>query len=446
MKKEKYWKEKQKEEKYLGSETEINNHSSDNWKNLLVWGDNQIVMPVLLKKFQNAINLIYIDPPFATGTDFSIKFKLNENELGEEPNVIENLAYNDSWGKDLSSYLQLMYERFILMRDLLSDNGLIYVHFDYRAIHYIKLIMDEIFGRNNFRNEIIWCYAGGGIPSSDFPRKHDSILRYSKTEKYSYNVEYRPYKETTLKIGGGRHSLTSGGGALREQGTPINDWWTDIKRVTSYQKEWVAYPTQKPEALLERIIKTSSKEGDLVADFYCGSGTTAIAAEKLNRRWILTDLSKFAIHITRKRLLHLQNNTNDDHDLCRPSEIQHLEKNKIFELKHDSNNVILRYRMKNNTVVVQLEKLILSNLDQIPEKIRANIKDPTEYIDYWAIDFEYQGDIFHTMWYSFRTAHDKQLNLNTSYTYNSAGQKKIIVKVIDVLGNEYNQVLMVEVA
>ncbi len=418
----------------------------DKWRNRLIWGDNKDIMASLLEQgYRGKIDLIYVDPPFATGGDFSIKFRLGENEVNQEPKVIENVAYNDSWGKDLNLYLQMIYERFFLMRELLSDNGLIYAHFDYRAIHYVKLIMDEIFGRANFRNEIIWCFAGGGIPSSDFPRKHDSILRYSKTDNYCYNVEYRPYKETTLKIGGGRHSLTSGGGALREEGTPINDWWTDIKRVTSYQKEWVPYPTQKPEALLERIIKTSSREEDLVADFFCGSGTTGIVAEKLNRRWILTDLSKSAIHTTRKRLLNLHSNNNEFREPCRPFEIQHLENNQKSDTNISTNNATINYKVKDKTISIQLENFIFANLDHISEKIREKITDCTEYIDYWTIDFEYQDDIFHDIWYSFRTTRDKSLELQASYTYESSGRRRIAVKVIDVLGNECNQVITADI-
>jgi hypothetical protein len=167
--------------------------------------------------------------------------------------------------------------------------------------------MDKIFGYDNFRNEIIYCYGGGGIPKRDFPRKHDNILRYTKDcEAYeTFNTEYRPYGDWT-KAHQPRHSLTAGGTALdTERGTPLNDWWNDITHLTSYQKEWVGYPTQKPEQLIERIIKISTKEGDVVADFFVGGGTTPAVAQRLGRRWIASDISRIAVEVTKGRILRL---------------------------------------------------------------------------------------------------------------------------------------------
>ena len=290
------------------------------WSNRLIWGDNLYVLSSLLKNYSGKLDLIYIDPPFATGNNFTYSIK-----VGKKRKKTKKLAYQDSWGKDLSTYLQFIYDRLFLMKRLLSDSGLIYVHLDHHMSPYIKIILDEIFGVEQFRNEIIWCYGGGGIPKLDFPRKHDTIFRYSKTNSYTYNVEYRPYKETTTKVGGGRHSLTSGGGKLRKEGTPINDWWSDIKRVTSYKAEWVPYPTQKPRDLIERIIRTSTNEGDLVADFFGGSGTTAVAAEKLGRRWILSDISEYSLLTTQKRLFKLNNPNNKGDCTLRPFKLQSLK-------------------------------------------------------------------------------------------------------------------------
>ena len=298
------------------------------WKNLLIWGDNKLAMSSLLQginingetiNLRGKIKLIYIDPPFATGADFSFKVPMPEswkdlmpkNEIVKSPSIMEELAYRDMWGgrtpeERIASYLNYMYERLILMKELLANDGSIYVHLDYRMVHYVKLMMDEIFGRENFRNEIVWCYAGGAIPPNDFPRKHEIILRYTKTDKYIFNVQYRPYGEWTKRFEP-RHSLTTGGEKLREEGTPVNDWWDDFNKLTSYQSEWLGFPTQKPEKLLERIILASSNEGDIVADFFCGSGTLAAVAEKLGRRWVCCDMSKYAIHVTRKRLLDIEN-------------------------------------------------------------------------------------------------------------------------------------------
>jgi len=285
------------------------------WKNSLIWGDNKLAMLSLLRgdaknnipSMAGKINLIYIDPPFFTGADFSFKVKVGDEEISKEPSILEEKAYRDTWRGGMATYLKYMYERLVLMRELLAENGSIYVHCDWHVSHYLKAMMDnDIFGPENFRNEVVWCYAGGGISKRDFPNKHDIILRYTKSEGYTFNIQYRPYGDWTKRFDQ-RHSLTTGGKELRKEGTPIDDWWADFNKLTSYQDEWIGFPTQKPEDLLKRIILASSNPGDIIADFFCGSGTTLAVAEKLGRRWIGSDLSKYAVHITRKRLLDIHN-------------------------------------------------------------------------------------------------------------------------------------------
>jgi len=234
---------------------------------------------------------------------------------------LEEKAYRDTWGKGLNSYLQMMDERLILMRDLLAENGSIYVHLDWHVGHYVKVMMDEIFGAENFRNEIVWWYKSSVHPQKDFQRFHDVILRYSKTDSYIYNMQYDPYSKATIR----RFDKVDGEGKrykevmkrgkrfivyMKDQGLPAGDVW-DLPFVIGTSQENLPFPTQKPEALLKRIILASSNPGDLVADFFCGSGTTLAVAEKLGRRWIGCDLSKFAIQGTRKRLLNIHNS----HDL-----------------------------------------------------------------------------------------------------------------------------------
>ena len=257
--------------------------------NRLFWGDNLHVMRMLPS---NSIDLIYIDPPFFSGRNYNVIFG-DQNEVR---------SFTDIWEGGMPGYLIWFNARLLEMKRLLKKTGTIYVHLDWHASHYVKIEMDKIFGYDNFRNEIVWCYAGGGIPKKDYPRKHDSILRYTKSDEYTFNVEYKPYAPTTLRIP--RHSLTSGGGKLREEGTPVNDWWSDLLRLTSYQKdEWIGYPTQKPVSLVERIIRTSSKLNDVVADFFCGGGTTPAVAQRLGRRWIACDQSRIAVAVTMDRLL-----------------------------------------------------------------------------------------------------------------------------------------------
>jgi len=293
------------------------NYAKDS-KNSLIWGDNKLAMLSLLRgdpknnipSMAGKINLIYIDPPFFTGADFSFKVKVGNEEISKEPSILEEKAYRDTWKGGMATYLKYMYERLVLMRELLAENGSIYVHCDWHVAHYLKVMMDnDIFGSDNFRNEIIWCYSGGGYSKQDYPNKHDCIYRYTKGSDYIFNLEFKPYAESTQQVG--KHSTLAGEDITidLEKGTPVSDWWTDIKPETGWAKS-IDYPTLKPEMLLRRIILASSDSGDLVADFFCGSGTTLAVAEKLGRRWIGSDLSKYTVHISRKRLLDIHNSKN----------------------------------------------------------------------------------------------------------------------------------------
>ncbi len=264
----------------------------DDWKNMIVFGDNLQFLktiyenkdPLIKDKIKGKVKLIYIDPPFATEEDF-------KTGTGEK-------AYSDK--KFGSVFIEFIRKRLILAKEILASDGLIYVHLDYRKAHYIKNILDEIFGENNFKNEIIWCFAGGAIPKKDFPRKHATIFRYSKTDTYDYYPQLRTYSQT----GSGRRS--DGTEYDLNAKTPHNDWWIDIASENTQSKDNTGYPTQKPEALLERIIKASSNEGDIVLDFFGGSGTTMAVAEKLGRKWITCDLGKLAYFTIQKRILQIQ--------------------------------------------------------------------------------------------------------------------------------------------
>jgi adenine-specific DNA-methyltransferase len=302
------------------------------WKNKLIWGDNKFVLSSLLDKFAGKIDLIYIDPPFNVGDDFSFDVEIGNGELTKKPSAIELKAYRDTWGQGTSSYLQMMYDRLVLMKDLLSSTGSIYVHLDAHVGHYVKVMLDEIFGRENFRREIIWVMTGlAGYKAlvENFVRAHDVIYYYSKTKNCTFHKEFLPYNEkqltrfSSVDEKGRRYKPITSTRRLyldEAKGIPIPDVWSDIVGFHTIQnaKDFVGFPTQKPETLLDRIIKASSNEGDLVADFFCGSGTTLAVAEKLGRRWIGCDLSRFAIHITRKRLLEIEK--------CKPFEILNLGK------------------------------------------------------------------------------------------------------------------------
>ena len=298
-----------------------------NWSNQTIWtGDN---LDIMRGMNSTSVDLIYLDPPFnskanyaapigskAAGAAFKDTWGLDDVNLAwhgeikhECPGLYSLLtATREIHGDSMMSYLiymaiRLMAIRLMEMRRLLKDTGLIYLHCDPTASHYLKLLMDAVFGKVHFRNEIIWCYAGGGIPKCDFPRKHDVIYRYSRTKIYSYHPIYRPYSPGTVNRGrtavkGKYFSL-----GLRTEGTPTNDYWTDVPKITSpTDTERTGYPTQKPLALLDRIIKASSDEGDVVLDPFCGCATACIAAQGLNRQWVGIDISPKAADLVVDRM------------------------------------------------------------------------------------------------------------------------------------------------
>lgn len=264
--------------------------------NTIYCGDN---LKVLLDFPSNSVDLIYIDPPFFTSRNYEIIW-------GDEQ---EKRMFNDVWKIGIQTYKSFMRKRIQQLHRVLKPTGSFYLHCDYHANAHLRIICDRIFGDKNFGNEIVWCYSGGGIPKKHFPRKHDIILRYIKDkdaykENGVFNTEYKDYKENTQQVG--KHStLAKKYGSIDidlDRGTPVTDWWDDIKTVTGWSPERLGYPTQKPEALLERIIKVSSNPTDIVLDAFCGCGTTLAAAQSLGRRWIGIDFSHTACMVMAERI------------------------------------------------------------------------------------------------------------------------------------------------
>ena len=565
-----------------------------NWYNRLIWGDKKYVLPSLLPEFAGKVNLIYIDPPFNVGADFSFTATLppdpNSNNdtqtFTKEPNIIEQKAYRDTWGRGLDSYLQWFYETAILLRELLAEDGSIYVHLDWHVGHYAKCVLDEVFGYKNFRNEIIWHYPGRERASENkFQSKHDVIFFYAKSDKTKINPVRKEWdreerikalrrkihkdddgKEWFWETRGQAHGVEPYKRYLDEyidKGGALNDVWDDIQFLRGNHPERVAYDTQKPEALLERIITASSQEGDLILDSFCGSGTTAAVAEKLGRRWIACDLGRFAIHTTRKRLLGIPN--------IKPFLVQNLGKyerqqwmqaefdnpqsriqqekaykNFICELYHakplegytwihgvkagrmiyvgsveapvtveDVKQTILEFwklvgkeqsiktngidflgwdfafelneiaqeHAKQNKVDVKFKKiprevlekkaveqgdikfyelaalevsvevvgmdveLKLKNFiippDDVPEEVLRSVKHWSQWIDYWSVDWNYRNDTFHNEWQSYRTRKEPKIELSARHGYEASGRYTILVKVIDILGNDTTKALQV---
>jgi len=306
------------------------------WTNKLIWGDNKLILSSLKNgplreeiEAQGGLKLIYIDPPFDVGADFSMDIKIGGDTFTKKPNILEEIAYRDTWGKGADSFIAMIYERLVLMRDLLAEDGSIYVHCDWRVNSYLRMLMDEIFGRDSFQNEIAWSYKTQGATKRRFSRKHDSIFFFTKTDNWIFNYQTeRSYMQHVYGFAKEDFKLDQEGRQYRD--AIVRDVW-EISAIQSATYENLSYPTQKPVALLERIIKSSSNEGDLVADFFCGSGTMAAVAEKLGRKWITSDLGKFAIHTTRKRMIGVQRQLKEDGKNYRAFEILNLGK---YERQH----------------------------------------------------------------------------------------------------------------
>lgn len=602
------------------------------WRNRLIWGDKKYVLPSLLDEFAGKVNLVYIDPPFNVGADFSFNASLHDNAETEEdetaeflkqPSAIELKAYRDTWGKGLTSYLQWLYETLALLRELLSDDGSIFVHIGPNMSHYARAVMDELFGLGNFKNEIYWRRVfSHNDTRGRFGVVTDTILFYAKSDNYKFNPPTKQHNKQyidshyTQHDQKGRYTLVSllsphprpnltyeykgyappsnGWSVSRErmeeldrqgllyfpaskaqrirlkkyhdgtQSYVVPNFWDDIAPVNSQAHELTSYPTQKPEALLERILEACTTEGDLVLDCFCGSGTTAVVAEKLGRRWIAGDLSRFAIHVTRKRLLGI--------DALKPFVVQNLGKYErqawIESQFDDKQDAQVRYRefilglyraspLNQFTwlhglragrmvhvgsvdspvttgdlanIAVEFKRVIgtgkdapksngvdilgwdfafemnevakqqasqagldvrfyhiprdvmdkraveqgdikffeLAALDvsvkvkrlgatltfkefvippeDVPQEVQESIKHWSQWVDYWAVDWDFKDDTFHNQWQTYRTRGEPDLKLSTEHVYEQPGEYIVVIKVIDILGNDTTKTVRVKVS
>jgi DNA modification methylase len=549
------------------------------WRNKLVWGDNMLVMGSLVEKFAGRIDLIYIDPPFDTGADFSFKVLVGEEDdplPGKEPSVVEESAYRDTWGRGYDSYLNMMNDRLRCMRELLSERGSIFVHLDVHTGPYIKTLMDEVFGRDCFRNEIAWYYYNKMHDSRKklLPKAFDQILYYvkSKNADFVYNAlqeeRSQPVRQLKrVKVAGKMVNARDEDGNIVYQDKTtrtVDTVWRIRCLQPANKQEWVHYETQKPVDLIERVLQLASNPGSLVLDAFVGSGTTAVACERTGRRWIACDLGRFSIHTTRKRLLEEEN--------CKPFEVLNLgkyerqywqgvtfgeEKDKslteqaLYEylafilklygaqpvagmahlhgrmgktmvhigavdapvtiseidaavdecvkLKQGELHVLgwewemglydlmvdaakkkgvkllllqiprevmeqqaaakgdvrffeLAYleaeieQPKKLTAQVALKDFVIPNTELIPEDIRAKVKKWSDYIDYWAVDWDFCNDTFMQGWVAYRTRKERKLPLSSDlHLYKTPGKYRVLVKVIDIFGNDTSQAHTVEV-
>lgn len=573
---------------------------SDDFRNMLIWGDNKLAMASLLEQFRGKIDLIYIDPPFDVGADFTIQVQLGDQGeiLQKEQSILEAVAYRDTWGRGTDSYLHMIYERMFLMRELLSDRGTIYVHAGIQVNHMVRLLMEEAFGRENEIDEIVWSYgspSGGRAAANKIIKAHEYLVSYAKNYgNQIFNKVYLPYSnkyidgwfkwvdEAGRRYRKRQRGRDENGKALWERqyldeskGTPLSSVWSDIQQIyadpraykVGTSSEIVNFPTQKPEALLERIVQMSSNPDSIVADFFCGSGTTQAVAEKLGRRWIGVDLGRFAIHTTRKRLIQTQRELHeskksyrsfDVYNLGRyerqwwqmdrlkgadeehrkivlkfykatplvngPSPLLHAKKAGAFvhvdqidsifaydELRRTAEaaqaaggrelhclawefemelalkkqaieaemglDIRLKYipreimepnrtecqffeagyleaKISKKGKKIDIELIRFSPaLAEAPEaeisELRSRaIKSPFDFIDFWAVDFEWhEKKPFEHHWQDFRTRKDRSLKTKTDigWEYKKGGKRKICVKAIDVFGVDTTTVVETEV-
>lgn len=551
-----------------------------NWHNKLIWGDNLLVLASLLEEYAGKVDLIYIDPPFATGSDFSYKVLVGDDDdpvPGKEPSLIEEKAYRDTWGSGFDSYLAMMAPRLQLLRGLLSETGSIFVHVDVHIGPYIKIMLDEIFGKENFQNEIAWYYYNKMHDSRKklLPKAFDQILYYVKSKQsvFTYNslTEDRDVAVKQLKrvksAGKMINARDEDGNIIYQEKLTrtVDTVWRIRCLQPANKQEWVHYDTQKPVDLIERVLAVGSKPGDLVLDCFCGSGTSLVAAEKNGRRWIGCDLGKFAIHTTRKRLLgipdckpfevlnlgkyerkywqgltfgdtpqepdraaisayigfildlykaqslagaHLHgkkgkalihvgavdapvtiNQVNDALAECAtlgqkelhilgwewemgmndpiikhaqaeygislrllniPREV--MEKRAVecgdirfFDLAYLKADVVADPKVK-RTIRVELNDFVIPDTDLFPEEVRDKICKWSDYIDYWAVDWDFRHDTFMNQWQTYRTRTQRKLDLvSDTHTFENPGTYRILIKVVDIFGNDTNRLLEWEV-
>ena len=549
----------------------------DGWRNKLIWGDNLLVMGSLLEKFAGKIDLIYIDPPFATGADFSFTAPIGESgeEVFKAQSAIEEKAYRDTWGAGVDSYLKMMTDRLLLIKELLSPDGSLFLHCDWHVGHLLKSVTSDVFGQEQFLNEIIWYYYNkfqGNV--NRFASNHDTIFWYRKGDTYKFVSQKEKRAEGPVrqlvrvwdKEAGSIVNAKDKSGRVLYRTTDektVDDVWRIPMLQPADRTENCGYPTQKPEALLRRIVETASHSGDLVADFFCGSGTTLAVAEKLGRRWIGCDLGRWGIHVTRKRLLGIED--------CKPFEILNLGKYErqywqgatfseqgseqtlydylAFILKlygaqpvagmahvHGKKNRAMVHvgavdapvtideieqavnesqRLRQNelhvlgwewemglagpnndlrkgglmhesakargvklillqiprevmeqqvrdendvrffelayleaavetpdtlTAQVRLEDFVIPNDELIPDEVRGKVRQWSDYIDYWAVDWDFRNDTFMQGWVTYRTRKERSLPLASDpHRYDSPGTYQVLVKVIDIFGNDTSQ-------
>jgi DNA modification methylase len=438
------------------------------WRNRLILGDANLVLPSLRSEFLRRVDLIYVDPPFYTGGDFSVSIAVPpvDESPGQRATRIDMPAYDDTWSPSpedrcrgvtsRDKYLQWFADTAVLLRDLLTDTGLLFVHLDDNVAHEAKVVLDEVFGVGHFRGEIIWQLGTGAKSRKFFSIQHNIILVYSAGDAWTYDCDAKiarePFAEGSLGThfrradeDGRRYRIRTVNGKhykyYADEGRAIGSVWTDISSMTANSPiiaEGTGYPTQKPEKLLERIVGVCSKPNDIVLDCFCGSGTTPVVAGRLGRRWIACDASRFAVHTTHKRLL-------------RASTVAPFVVHSLGERREPAEAVSInrgdfstRTEIAARTVSVELSDFLMPPGD-FSQQVRPLVRHFSQWVDTWAIDWDYRGRPFHNQWRALRTRRAPRLTLSTSHVYEEPGRYQIGVKVVDIFGSEMTKTISVTV-
>jgi adenine specific DNA methylase Mod len=380
------------------------------------------------------INLIYIDPPFFSKSNYGSELKLHSDKISKIP-VIKQKAYHDVWESGMEEYLQMLAVRFMLMKELLAEDGCLWVHLDWHSVHYVKVLLDEIFGEKNFVNEVVWNYKSGGVSKNYFARKHDTLLFYTKSPKYyfktqqekSYNRDFKPYRfkgVSEYRDELGWYTMVN-----------MKDVW-QINMVGRTSAERTGYATQKPEQLIERILESCTREGDLCADFFGGSGTLATAADRMGRKWISCDIGELAAVNAHKRMVSA---SKEGYRFYTGS--QNLENKGKLTVKTELQPLPVSDKMK---LTVTLQEYKPDSLHNIPveEKYLTVIKkivkeDSLQLVDYWSIDFDYDLIAFQPK-LSFCKGNE---GIPLSCEWLAGKFSNIAIRCIDIFGNSTFQVI-----
>jgi len=409
--------------------------------------DNLLLMKFLIDNgYRESFDLIYIDPPYLSSSAYNSTVKIKET-ANNTSDYVSRPVFLDHGTDGMEEYLNHIYPRLKMMKELLSVKGSLFVHLDWHISHYVKILLDEIFSSANFINEIVWCYGGGSGSKRHFHRKHDMILWYGKDKEYIFHPQYRPYTAGTLERG-----LTRVKGdkyQLHQEGALMQDWWTDINKILSpTAAENLKFPTQKPEALLKRIILAASNQGSLVADFYAGSGTMASVSQELGRRWIICDESPIAIQTSLERLIK---QGVGPFTLEEISDAYQPPAEPCFQMRQREPSPVASYlRMKPPSIQPFNESsalmLLIIEDYKAQESNLASLKEDWGFknlIDFWEVDLNYDGNIFNSEVQVLRDkkVYDDSLSTSIKLRVPLRNEYQVAIKVYDIFGDSTMQVL-----